>query len=150
MVRDGIIGKVDPKTLIVTKYIPPARDRTRRIQLADDGSIWYAVYDGDRIGQFDPKTETFKDFALPVKDTKPYALGIATDGQIWYSSYYRDVMGKLDPQTGKVIEYPMPYADNGMRDFFVDKDGRMWFGSPPNNRVGYFYLSNRQRSAEAR
>ena len=44
----------------------------------------------------------------------------------------------------------MPYADNGMRDFFVDKDGRMWFGSPPNNRVGYFYLSNRQRSAEAR
>ena len=150
MIRDGIIGKVDPKTLIVTKYIPPSRDRTRRIQLAGDGSIWYAVYDGDRIGRFDPKTETFKDYALPVKDTKPYALGIATDGQIWYSSYYRDVMGKLDPETGKVIEYPMPYADNGMRDFFVDKDGRMWFGSPPNNRVGYFYLSNRQRSAEAR
>ncbi len=134
----------------MTKYIPPSRDRTRRIQLADDGSIWYAVYDGDRIGRFDPKTETFKDYALPVKDTKPYALGIATDGQIWYSSYYRDVMGKLDPETGKVIEYPMPYADNGMRDFFVDKDGRMWFGSPPNNRIGYFYLSNRQRSAEAR
>ena len=65
-------------------------------------------------------------------------------------AYYRDVMGKLDPQTGKVIEYPMPYADNGMRDFFVDREGRMWFGSPPNNRVGYFYLSNRQRSAEAR
>ena len=97
MIQDGIIGKVDPKTLIVTKYIPPSRDRTRRIQLADDGSIWYAVYDDGRIGQFDPKTETFKDFALPVKDTKPYALGIATDGQIWYSSYYRDVMGKLDP-----------------------------------------------------
>src|SRR5262249_1954423 len=81
--------------------------------------------------------------------TKPYALGIATDRQIWYSSYYRDVMGKLDPQTGKVVEYPMPYTDNGMRDFFVDKDGRMWFATPPNNRVCYFYVSNKQRSAAA-
>jgi hypothetical protein len=26
----------------------------------------------------------------------------------------------------------------------------MWFATPPNNKVGYFYVSNRQRSAEAR
>jgi hypothetical protein len=97
-------------------------------------------------------------------DRRPHALrsgdqdlhqdqGSADQYQIWpsvaipsASSYYRDVMGKLDPASGRVVEYPMPYADNGMRDFFVDRDGRMWFGSPPNNRVGYFYLSNRQRS----
>jgi virginiamycin B lyase len=150
MIKDGIVGKVDPKTLKVTKYIPPHRDRTRRMQIDSDGSIWFAVYDDSRIGRFDPKTETFKDYALPVRNTKPYGLGIATDGQIWYSSYYRDVMGRLDPASGKVVEYPMPYADNGMRDFFLDKEGRTWFASPPNNRVGYFYISNKQRSAEAR
>jgi hypothetical protein len=44
----------------------------------------------------------------------------------------------------------MPYTDNGMRDFFLDKEGHMWYGSPPNNRVGYFYVSTRQRSADAR
>ena len=44
----------------------------------------------------------------------------------------------------------MPYVDNGMRDFFVDKDGKMWFATPPNNKVGYFYVSNRQRNAEVR
>jgi hypothetical protein len=32
-----------------------------------------------------------------------------------------------------------------MRNFFLDKDGRIWFGTPPNNRVGYFYLSTKQR-----
>jgi len=150
MTKTGFIGKVDPKTLAVTKYIPPSRDRPRRMQIADDGMIWFCVFDDGRIGQFDPKTETFKDFALPHPQTKPYALGIATDRQVWYSSYYRDVMGRLDPDSGKVTEYPMPYTDNGMRDFFVDASGRMWYGSPPNNRVGYFYLSNKQRSAEAR
>jgi hypothetical protein len=44
----------------------------------------------------------------------------------------------------------MPYSDNGMRDFFLDKDGHIWYGSPPNNRIGYFYISNRQRNADAR
>jgi hypothetical protein len=37
-----------------------------------------------------------------------------------------------------------------MRDFFLDKNGRMWFGTPPNNKIGYFYISNKQRSADAR
>ena len=69
---------------------------------------------------------------------------------IWYSSEWRDVMGKLDPATGQVTEYPMPYTDNGMRDFFLDKAGHIWFGTPPNNRVGYFYLATKQRSAEVK
>ena len=89
----------------------------------------------------------FKEFPLPNAKSHPYALGIATDHSLWYSSESRDVIGRLDPVTGKVVEYPMPYADNGMRDFFLDADGHMWYGSPPNNRVGYFYLSTRQRNA---
>ena len=44
----------------------------------------------------------------------------------------------------------MPYVDNGMRDFFLDKAGYFWYGSPPNNRIGYFCLSTRQRNADAR
>ena len=150
MNKTGTVGKVDPKTLKVTKYVPPFRDRPRRIQIADDGAVWFAVFDDSRIARFDPKTETFKDYPLPHIKSSPYALGIATDKSLWYSSESRDLIGRLDPDTGKVTEFPMPYTDNGMRDFFLDKDGRIWYGSPPNNKIGYFYVSNRQRSADAR
>jgi virginiamycin B lyase len=149
MTKNGFIGKVDPKTLKVTKFVPPMRDRPRRIQVDSDGIVWFCVFDDSRIGRFDPKTETFKDFPLPHTKSSPYALGIATDRALWYSSESRDLIGRLDPDSGKVTEFPMPYTDNGMRDFFLDKEGRIWYGSPPNNRVGYFYLSNKQRSAEA-
>jgi len=44
----------------------------------------------------------------------------------------------------------MPYTDNGMRDLFLDKDGRIWFGTPPNNRVSYFYLVQQAANADAR
>jgi len=149
MTKTGSLGKVDPKTLKVTKYIPPTRDRPRRIQIADDGMIWFCIYEAAKIVRFDPKTETFKEFALPNSKTKPYALGIGTDGMIWYSSSgATSWAARSGHRQGDGV--PMPYTDNGMRDFFLDKDGHIWFGTPPNNRVGYFYFSTKQRNAEAR
>ena len=51
-----------------------------------------------------------------------------------------DIPG-LDPKTGNVIEYPYVHAENMMKEFFLDKQGHMWYGSAPNNKVGYFYLT---------
>jgi streptogramin lyase len=149
MNKTGTIGKVDPKTLKVTKYIPPSRDRPRRMQVDPDGVVWFCVFDDSKITRFDPKTETFKEYPLPHNHSSPYALGIGLDRSLWYSSESRDLIGRLDPETGKVTEYPLPYTDNGMRDFFLDKEGHVWYGTPPNNKIGYFYLSNKQRNAQA-
>jgi virginiamycin B lyase len=140
--RDGRIGKVDAKTLKVTKYQPPtATGFPRRIQVDKEGVVWFAEFQAGKIGQFDPKTERFKEFALPGPRATPYALDLDRDGRVWYSSEWMDVIGRLDPATGEVIEYPIPRAENTMREFFMDAQGRMWFGSPANDRVGYFYLA---------
>jgi virginiamycin B lyase len=140
--RDGRIGKVDAKTLKVTKYQPPtATGFPRRIQVDKEGVVWFAEFQAGKIGQFDPKTERFKEFALPGPRATPYALDLDRDGRVWYSSEWMDVIGRLDPATGEVIEYPIPRAENTMREFFLDAQGRMWFGSPANDRVGYFYLA---------
>jgi virginiamycin B lyase len=139
---DGRIGKVDAKTLKVTKYQPTTPTGfPRRIVSADDGTIWFALFQAGKLSQFDPKTERFKEFPLPGPRATPYAVGIDTEHKVWYSSEWMDVLGRLDPETGKVVEYPVPRAENTMRDFFRDDQGRMWFGSPANDRVGYFYLA---------
>jgi len=141
-IENGQIGKVDGKTLQVTKWAPPTKDgRPRRIQIGPDGAVWFAEFRAGKIGRFDPKTETFKEYALPGPEATPYALGIDTNATIWYSSEHLDVIGNLDPKTGHVTEYPFPRSENTMREFFSDSQGRMWFGSPANNKVGYFYLA---------
>src|ERR1700737_3785751 len=62
----GKIGKVDGKTLKVTKWSPTTPDaRPRRIQIDSDGTVWFAEFEAGKIGQFDPKTETFKEYSLP-------------------------------------------------------------------------------------
>ncbi len=139
---DGRIGKVDAKTLKVTKYQPPTPTGfPRRIVIDDEGVVWFALFQAGKIAQFDPKTERFKEFPLPGPRATPYAVGVDPERKVWYSSEWMDVLGRLDPATGQVIEYPVPRPENTMRDFFMDAQGRMWFGSPANDRVGYFYLA---------
>ncbi len=138
----GKVGKVDAKTLAVTKYtLPTVNGRPRRIQVDDKGIVWFGEFDAGRIGRLEPKTGAITEFQLPGPQPTPYALGIDRDGMVWYSSEYMDVIGRLDPNTGKVVEYPYPRAENSMRDFFMDDQGRMWFGSPVNDKVGYFYVA---------
>jgi virginiamycin B lyase len=144
--QDGQIGKVDAKTLKVTKWKPPTPDaRPRRIQIGADGMVWFAEFKSGEIGRFDPKTQSFREFPLPGPEATPYALGLDPAGAVWYSSEHMDVVGRLDPSTGKVTEFPFPQSENTMREFFTDSQGRLWFGSPANNKVGYFYLASGAR-----
>ena len=147
-VPNGKIGRVDAKTLRVTKWQPPTDDaRPRRIQIDSDGTIWFNEFQAGKIGHFDPKTETFQEFTLPGPEATPYALEIAANHTLWYSSEHLDVIGNLDPKSGRVTEYPFPQAENTMREFYLDAQGRMWFGSPANNKVGYFYLAGSTQRA---
>jgi virginiamycin B lyase len=139
---NGKVGVVDATTLKVTKYtLPTVNARPRRIQVDDNGIVWFGEFDAGKIGRLDPKTGAITEFELPGPQATPYALGIDRDGMVWYSSEYMDVIGRLDPDSGKVVEYPYPRAENSMRDFFMDAQGRMWFGSPVNDKVGYFYIA---------
>ena len=142
---DGKVGKVNPRTLEVTKYtLPTPNARPRRLKVDTDGTIWFAEYAVGKIGRLDPVTGAIREFPLPGPSPTPYALGIDQDHKIWYSSMDMDIIGRLDPATGEVMEFPFPYPENGMREFHLDQQGRMWFGSPPNNKVGYFVIAQDQ------
>ena len=144
--KSGKIGKIDVKTKEVKMWTTPtaAAGRfvyARRIQVDKAGIVWFDESEANQIGRFDPKTETFKEFALPGPMATPYAMNLDKDGFVWYSSEYMDVYGRMDPNTGKTIEYPFPHSENFSREFFLDDQGRNWYATPSNNKVGYFYLA---------
>ncbi len=137
---DGPIGRI--KDGVLSKFYPPTKGKPQRIQVDSDGTVWFSERRGNRIGHFDPKTETFKEFQLPGPEASPYAIGIDRDRMIWYSSHEQDTLGRLDPKTGEVIEYPYPHSEISMREFFIDSKGRMWYASSVNNKIGYFYFND--------
>jgi virginiamycin B lyase len=145
----GQIAKMDWQTLKITRYAVPTKDGSpHRIQIGSKGIIWFTEYDSGKLGRLDPQTGTFEEYDLPTGPlTHPYAVGIDAEGDVWYSSYYFDVLGRFSPSTGKITQYPFPHSENTIREFFLDTDGRMWYGSPSNNKVGYFYLTDSRREA---
>jgi streptogramin lyase len=60
-----------------------------------------------------------------------------------------DVLGRFDTKTGDMIEYPFPHSEIAMREFFRDSQGRMWYATNPNNKVGYFYLTNKSDGTQS-
>jgi virginiamycin B lyase len=138
---DGPIGRVS-KEGVLSKFYPPTKGKPQRLQVDDDGVVYFSERVGGKIGRFDPETETFKEFQLPGPSPSPYAIAIDKNHMIWYSSHEQDTLNRLDPKTGEVTEYPYPHSEISMREFFIDSQGRTWYASSVNNKVGYFYINN--------
>jgi virginiamycin B lyase len=144
------IGKVDGKTMKVTQWtMPTEKCFPRRLEIAPDGMIWVGEFYAGKMARFDPATQTFKEYPLPGPAATPYGMGFDADGYLWYDSHYMDVLARFDTKTGNVIEYPFPHSEIAMREFFRDSQGRMWYGTNPNNKVGYFYLTNKSGGTES-
>jgi virginiamycin B lyase len=144
------IGKVDGKTMKVSQWtVPTAKSFPRRMEIAPDGMIWVGEFSAGKMARFDPATQTFKEYSLPGPAPSPYAMGFDAEGYLWYDSHHMDVLGRFDTKTGKVTEYPVPHSEIAMREFFRDSQGRMWYGTNPNNKVGYFYLTNKSAGTES-
>jgi virginiamycin B lyase len=144
--KDGAIGKVDGKTGKLTVW-PTNTGQAQRLQVAEDGTVWFSGRPRKNIGRLDPTTGTIKYYDLPGPAPSPYPLNIDKDHYVWYGSTDQDTIGRIDPNTGQVTEYPFPHSEGIMREFFLDPQGRMWFATPTNNRVGYFYLAEPKQSA---
>jgi virginiamycin B lyase len=144
------MGKVDGKTMKITEWTMPTADCfPRRLEIAPDGMIWIGEFTSGKMARFDPTTQTFKEYKLPGPDPTPYGMGFDADGYLWYDSHRMDLMGRVDTKTGQVTEYPAPHSEIAMREFFRDSQGRMWYGTNPNNKVGYFYLANKNEGAQS-
>jgi virginiamycin B lyase len=143
---DGPIARVT-KEGVLSKFYPPTKGKPQRLELDADGVVWFTERQGNKIGRFDPKTESFKEFPLPGPEASPYAIGIDRNQMIWYSSHEQDTLNRLDPKTGDVTEYPYPHSEISMREFFSDSQGRMWYASSVNNKIGYFYFNDEPTGA---
>ena len=56
---------------VLSKFYPPTKGKPQRLQVDSDGIVWFSERGGNKIGHFDPKTETFKEFDLPGPAGEP-------------------------------------------------------------------------------
>lgn len=105
--------------------------------VAHDGSIWYGATNGNLLGRFDPKTETFTAFSTDVPDSGPHGIKQDKDGNIWFTAIHAKptYIGKFNPKTLEFTEYPVTLAVHSpfvakpvsAHSLSFDQKGILWF-----------------------
>ncbi|HVA95581.1 MAG TPA: carboxypeptidase regulatory-like domain-containing protein [Candidatus Dormibacteraeota bacterium] len=126
------IGRIDAKTGKITLYKTPTKDSNpRRGEVDSHGLFWFGEFRGNRIGMFNTKDLTFKEWTPPTPWSFPYDMVADRNGDVWGGSTMTDRMMRLDPRTGQIVEYLMPRNTN-IRKVFVDNSTNpvtVWVGS---------------------
>jgi len=80
---------------------------------------------------------TIREWDVPTKGAKPYAIAVGTDGLIWFTEEGANKIGHLNPKTGDFKEYPVNEEKNvGLHGLVADQSGNIWFTASSGGYIG--------------
>ncbi|HYK78705.1 MAG TPA: carboxypeptidase regulatory-like domain-containing protein [Micropepsaceae bacterium] len=96
----GKLVKVDQKTGKMTFYDPPTKNSGMYLPVPDARRkvIWVTEQTADKIARFDPKTETWTEFSLPIaeSDARRIELDPSNPNRIWWSGDTSSHLGYIE------------------------------------------------------
>ena len=133
--------RVNPETMDLTEVKLPIPETTvRRLDIADDGVIWYVNSSRGRLGRFDLETGEIKEWPSPSgPDSHPYALAVV-DGIVWYNESGKrpDALVRFDPETETFQSWPIPLGNvyaGIVRHMRPTRDGDLLIHQGATNRI---------------
>lgn len=95
---DNKLGKLDQTTGTYKLYQPPTSGAAPYgiVEDKNTGYIWYADYAASQISRFDPKTEEFVEYPLPLHPSIPRFIDVDSSSRIWFTEYWNGRIGYLE------------------------------------------------------
>ena len=112
----------------------------RRLDIADDGMIWYVNSSQGRLGRYDPETGEIEEWPSPSgPESHPSALAVV-DGIVWYneSGMRPDTLVRFDPATETFQSWPIPsgtFHAGIIRHMRPTRDGNLLIHQSGTNRI---------------
>jgi virginiamycin B lyase len=96
----GKLVKIDQITGKMTFYQPPTENNGAYLAVADPKTkvIWLSEQTADKIARFDPKTETWTEFSLPIveSDARRIEIDPSNPNRIWWSGDTSSHLGFIE------------------------------------------------------
>jgi streptogramin lyase len=93
--------------------------------------LWIGEWWANQIAMFDPRTEKFQEWPVPIPWYGPYDAVLDKAGNVWTGSMSSDTILRLNPKTGEYRQYLMPLLGINVRRIDVDNNGKapvFWVG----------------------
>jgi cysteine-rich repeat protein len=124
MTKSNHLALFDPPTATWTYHRLPEADPAEvglsipvayGCDTAPDDTVWWSQLFGERIGHYDPATNTMKAWRPPFYG--PRRLSADQDGIVWVPGYASGVLGRFDPTTERWKVFPIPTGIPGPPGF---------------------------------
>jgi virginiamycin B lyase len=133
--------RVDPETMELTEIeLPTPGTTVRRLDIAEDGTIWYVNSSQGRLGRYDPQSGEIEEWPSPSgPDSHPYALAVV-NGIVWYNESGKrpDTLARFDPKTETFQSWPIPSGNvhaGIVRHMRATRDGDLLIHQSSTNRI---------------
>ena len=131
--------KVDVETKEISFFPTPTPNSGPRRGVFDtQGRFWFGEYTGDKMGMFDPTTETITEYDPGIKWFSPYtASNPDKDGRVYAPSNMSDRVMRVDSTTGEIVVYLMPTQDFDTKVMRIDpvSESALLFANKRNARI---------------
>ena len=106
------------------------------ITAGPDGNLWFAEYNGNRIGRITPLGVVTEFTAGITAGAEPRGITAGPDGNLWFAEGGANRIGRITP-LGLVTEFSAGISA-GARPFSITAgpDGNLWFTESDGNRIG--------------
>ena len=98
--ESGKLVKIDHKTFKMTAYDPPTPNNGSYHMLSDPKNkvIWVTLQTADKIARFNPQTETWTEFSLPIVelDARRIEIDPSNPNRIWWSGDTSSHLGYIE------------------------------------------------------
>ncbi len=131
----------DADSMAATRIdLPNQESHVRRLDIAEDGMIWYVNSGAGRLGRYDPTAGTIREWPSPSgPKSHPYAI-LIVDGIIWYneSGMRPDPLVRFDPDTETFQSWPIPSSgvySGILRHMRADRKGNLLIHQSATNHI---------------
>jgi len=129
------IARIDKATGEATVIEPPTKGQgARRVWSDSTGRIWVSEWHAGQLGQYDPKTNAWREWKLPGDKPQAYAVYVDENDIVWVSDWGADVILSFDPTTEQFTSYPMSEADANVRQT-LGRPGEVWLPESGTDRL---------------
>ena len=126
--------------------LPLTKTTVRRLDIADDGMIWYVNSSLGRLGRLDPRTGVIKEWPSPSgPNSHPYAIAVVDNIRRYNESGTRpDMLVRFDPRPETFESWPIPSGGihaGIVRHMRPTRDGNLLIHQSSTNRIILVALS---------
>jgi virginiamycin B lyase len=120
------LGRIDVRRGTATVLRPPTRGQGARRAWSDSrGRIWISEWNAGKLGMYNPRTRSWREWRLPGTNPMPYAVYVDEQDIVWLSDFGANTLVRFDPARARFTRVRLPTSGAEVRQLH-GRRGEVW------------------------